>query len=63
MKLNHQIEGFLCLQKIYPKNGGIKMKTISKETLKYLLEIFKKHYEDILKYSLEILKIFILLMK
>jgi hypothetical protein len=39
------------------------MKTELKDILKYLLEVFKNHYEDILKYSLEILKIFIMLMK
>ena len=33
------------------------------EILKHSFEVFKEHFKDILGYSLEILKIFILLMK
>ncbi len=40
-----------------------KMKTEIGEILKHSFEVFKEHFKDILGYSLEILKIFILLMK
>jgi hypothetical protein len=39
------------------------MKTKIKDILKYSYFVLRKHSEDILKYSLEILKIFIMLMK
>lgn len=39
------------------------MKCQLKDFFKYLFDIFKNHYEDILGYSLEILKIFIMVLK
>ncbi len=39
------------------------MKATYRDLIKYLSEFFKTHYEDIFKYSLEILKVFIFLMK
>ena len=40
-----------------------KMKSKIEEVFKYLFEAFREHPEGILKYSLEILKIFVMLMK
>ena len=39
------------------------MKGQFKDFFKYLFDIFKNHYEEILGYSLEILKIFITVLK
>ena len=39
------------------------MKSKIEEVFKYLFEAFREHPEGILKYSLEILKIFVMLMK
>ncbi len=56
---------FLCLQKnisIHKKEED-RMNPQEKEFLKNFSELLKNNGEDILKYSLELFKIFILLMK
>ena len=56
---------FLCLQKnisIHKKKED-RMNPQEKEFLKNFSELLKNNGEDILKYSLELFKIFILLMK
>ena len=75
MKIKYQLKVFYACRK-YTQNrrhkmkteiGEIlrrhKMKTEIGEILKHSFEVFKEHFKDILGYSLEILKIFILLMK
>jgi hypothetical protein len=62
MKIKYQLKVFYACRK-YTQNRRHKMKTEIGEILKHSFEVFKEHFKDILGYSLEILKIFILLMK
>lgn len=62
MKIKYQLKVFYACRK-YAQNRRHKMKTEIGEILKHSFEVFKEHFKDILGYSLEILKIFILLMK
>lgn len=62
MKIKYQLKVFYACRK-YTQNRRHKMKTEIGDILKHSFEVFKEHFKDILGYSLEILKIFILLMK
>jgi hypothetical protein len=62
MKIKYQLKVFYACRK-YTQNRRHKMKNEIGEILKLSFEFFKEHFKDILGYSLEILKIFILLMK
>lgn len=62
MKIKYQLKVFYACRK-YTQNRRHKMKTEIGEILKHSFEVFKEHFKDILGYSLEILKIFIMLMK
>lgn len=62
MKNKYQLKVFYACRK-YTQNRRHKMKTEIGDILKHSFEVFKEHFKDILGYSLEILKIFILLMK
>ena len=62
MKIKYQLKVFMPAENIFITRGH-KMKTEIGYILKHSSEVLKEHFKDILGYSLEILKIFILLMK
>ena len=62
MKIKYPLKVFYACRK-YTIIGRHKMKNEIGDILKNSFEVFKEHSKDIIGYSLEILKIFILLMK
>ena len=64
MTINCFFEGFYCLHKnISINQRGNNMKTDLKDILKKLLEFLRLNYKEILNYSLEFFKIFVMLKK